>query len=79
MSVIFCQCFQASFVLHIICALLFIIKMCSFEQIIRMIRIYRKAKRNRYRVRSNYSLNIRIIKTTKLKTSKILIIEKKKQ
>lgn len=78
MSVIFYQCFQASFVLHIICALLFI-KMCSFEQIIRMIRIYRKAKRNRYRVRSNYSLNIRIIKTTKLKTSKILIIEEKKQ
>lgn len=78
MSVIFYQCFQASFVLHIICALLFI-KMCSFEQIIRMIRIYRKAKRNRYRVRSNYSLNIRIIKTTKLKTSKILIIEEKMQ
>lgn len=78
MSVIFYQCFQASFVLHIICALLFI-KMCSFEQIIDMIRIYRKAKRNRYKVRSNYSSNIRIIKTTKLKTSKILIIEKKKQ
>lgn len=78
MSVIFYQCFQASFVLHIICALLFI-KMCSFEQIIDMIRIYRKAKRNRYKVRSNYSSNIRIIKTTKLKTSKILIIEEKKQ
>lgn len=44
-----------------------------------MIRIYRKAKRNRYKVRSNYSSNIRIIKTTKLKTSKILIIEEKKQ
>lgn len=53
--------------------------MCSFEQIIDMIRIYRKAKRNRYKVRSNYSSNIRIIKTTKLKTSKILIIEEKKQ
>lgn len=78
MSVIFYQCFQASFVLHIICALLFI-KMYSFEQIIDMIRIYRKAKRNRYKIRSNYSSNIRIIKTTKLKTSKILIIEKKKQ
>lgn len=75
---IFYQCFQVFFVLHIICALLFI-KMCSFEQIIDMIRIYRKAKRNRYKVRSNYSSNIRIIKTTKLKTSKILIIEEKKQ
>lgn len=75
---IFYQCFQVFFVLHIIYALLFI-KMCSFEQIIDMIRIYRKAKRNRYKVRSNYSSNIRIIKTTKLKTSKILIIEEKKQ
>lgn len=52
--------------------------MCSFEQIIDMIRA-KKAKRNRYKVRSNYSSNIRIIKTTKLKTSKILIIEEKKQ